>query len=144
MFVTASTLLATTEAAATAASVSGDMSLISSELITAIFTGMAAVLGVVWQKGKNKAALAEKENEIKRIKAEMPQPLSVEQSAYQASMKENARDHENLFARMAVVEQTCSRVEAKMDASLDSINEQLKTQGNMVLQLFERICKGRR
>lgn len=134
-------LIAATAAAgsAKAAEVSGGMSLISSELITAIFTGMAAVLGVIWQRGRNKDALREKDDEIRRIKAELPQPLSVEQSSYQATMKENARDHENLFGRIAVAEQAISRVEAKLDTGIAAINEQLKNQGAM---LFERICKG--
>ena len=133
---------AAANAGAEAVNVSGGMSLISSELITALFTGMAAVLGVVWQKGQNKAKLREKDDEIRRIKAELPQPFAVEQTSYQASMKENARDHENLFNRMARLEQKEAETAAKVDATFTSIQRQLDQMQSMVVQLFERICKG--
>ena len=137
-------LILATAASAKAAEVSGGMSLISSELITAIFTGMAAVLGVIWQKSRNDKKLAEKDEEIKRIKAELPQPLAVEQSNYQATMKANAKDHENLFGRIAKLEQAQAALAAKVDAKFDSISEQLRETKDMVRQLFERICKGKK
>ena len=139
-----STILLAVAASAKAAEVSGGMSIISSELITAIFTGMAAVLGVIWQKSRNDKKLAEKDEEIKRIKAELPQPLAVEQSNYQATMKANAKDHENLFGRIAKLEQSQAALAAKVDAKFDSISEQLRETKDMVRQLFERICKGKK
>lgn len=137
-------LIIAAAASAKAAEVSGGMSLISSELITAIFTGMAAILGVVWQKSRADKKLAEKDEEIKRIKAELPQPLAVEQSGYQAAMKENAKAHENLFGRIAKVEQGLAAVEAKVDAKFDAITEQLRETKDMVRQLFDRICGGKK
>lgn len=132
------------DATASAAQVSGGMSLISSEFITALFTGMAAVVGVIWQRSANKRALEKKDEEIKRIKAEIPQPLSVEQTAYQAKMKENEKDHENLFCRVSKIEQDVARIEAKSDANAISIQRQLDSLTNMVSQLFERIVKGKK
>ena len=73
-----------------------------------------------------------------------PNPLSIEQTAYQASQKENAKDHENLFGRVARLEQSVSRIDAKVDAKFDAITEQLKDTRGMVRQMFERICKGRK
>ena len=71
-------------------------------------------------------------------------PVSIEQSAYQAKMKENDKDHENLFARVATVEQAVARIDAKVDAKFDSITEQLRETKDMVRQLFERIIGGKR
>lgn len=73
-----------------------------------------------------------------------PDPLRVQQSGYQASMKENAKDHENLFGRVACLEQSVARIDAKVDAKFDAITEQLKDTKEMVRQLFERICKGKK
>lgn len=140
---TATLILAAT-ASAKAAEVSGGMSLISSELITAIFTGMAAVLGVIWQKSRNDKKLAEKDEEIKRIKAEIPQPLSVEQTGYQAKMKAIDKQVENLFERIRVQEMNLSELAGKVDAKFSGLEKQLDGLTDMVRQLFERICKGRK
>lgn len=72
-----------------------------------------------------------------------PSPLTIEQTAYQAQMKDNAKDHENLFARMARLEQQFAAIDAKVDAKFDAIKEQLAETKDMVRQLFERICKKR-
>ena len=71
-----------------------------------------------------------------------PNPLSIEQTAYQASQKENAKDHENLFGRVARLEKSVSRIDAKVDAKFDAITEQLRETKDMVRQLFERIIGG--
>ena len=73
-----------------------------------------------------------------------PNPLSIEQTAYQASQKENAKDHENLFGRVARLEQSVSRIDAKVDAKFDAITEQLRETKDMVRQLFDRICGGKK
>ena len=57
------TLILAVAASAKAAEVSGGMSLISPELITAIFTGIAAVLGVIWQKSRHDKKLAAKDGD---------------------------------------------------------------------------------
>ena len=73
-----------------------------------------------------------------------PNPLSIEQTAYQASQKENAKDHENLFLRMNALEKEHSALAAKVDARFDAITEQLRETKDMVRQLFDRICGGKR
>lgn len=73
-----------------------------------------------------------------------PNPLSIEQTAYQAKAKENEKDHENLFGRVSKLEQSVARIDAKVDAKFDAISEQLRDTKSMVTQLFERICKGRK
>ena len=71
-----------------------------------------------------------------------PNPLSIEQTSYQASQKENAKDHENLFGRVAKLEQSVARIEATVDAKFDAFSEQLRETKDMVRQLFERIIGG--
>lgn len=73
-----------------------------------------------------------------------PNPLSVEQTAYQAAMKDNAGDHANLFDRVRALEKQHAALDAKVDAKFDAISEQLRETKDMVRQLFERICNGRR
>ena len=73
-----------------------------------------------------------------------PNPLSIEQTSYQASQKQNASDHANIFGRISGLEQRVSAVEAKADAKFESIKDQLTDTNNMVRQLVERICKGRK
>ena len=68
----------------------------------------------------------------------------MEQSGYQAKMKENEKDHENLFLRMNALEKAHSALAAKVDAKFDAITEQLRETKDMVRQLFERICGGKK
>ena len=68
----------------------------------------------------------------------------MEQSGYQAKMKENEKDHENLFLRMNALEKAHSALAAKVDAKFDAITEQLRETKDMVRQLLDRICKGKK
>ena len=77
-------------------------------------------------------------------KTSVPQPCTVEQSRYQAKMKENEKDHENLFLRMSTLEKEHAALSAKVDAKFDAITEQLRETKDMVRQLFDRICKGKK
>ena len=77
-------------------------------------------------------------------KTAVPQPCVTEQTGYQAKMKENERDHENIFSRISTLEQRQAALSAKVDAKFDSISEQLRETKDMVRQLFERICKGKK
>ena len=74
----------------------------------------------------------------------IPQPCTVEQSSYQAAMKANEHDHENLFNRVAKLESKVEGIGAKVDAKFESISEQLRETREMVRQLFDRICKGKK
>lgn len=71
-------------------------------------------------------------------------PLTVEQTGYQAKMKENDKAHENLFARVAVAEQKIASVDAKVDAKFSGLEKQLDGLTDMVRQLFDRIVGGKR
>lgn len=77
-------------------------------------------------------------------KTAIPQPCTVEQSGYQAKMKENDKAHENLFSRVAIVEQKLAAVDAKVDAKFSGLEKQLDGLTDMVRQLFERICGGKK
>ena len=77
-------------------------------------------------------------------KTAIPQPCTVEQSGYQAKMKENDKAHENLFNRMSAVEQKIAAVDARVDAKFSGLEKQLDGLTDMVRQLFDRICGGKR
>lgn len=69
-----------------------------------------------------------------------PNPLTVEQTAYQAQMKENAKDHENLFARMARAETDIAAIKADNVAQ----NRLLDRMANQIEKLYDRIICGKR
>ena len=77
-------------------------------------------------------------------KTQVPQPCTVEQSSYQAAMKANSKGHENLFLRMSAIEKEHAALSAKVDAKFDAITEQLRETKDMVRQLFDRICEGKK
>ena len=140
---------------AVAAAATGDGDLISGKVIVALFSAIFAAGGGIWIGRKGGESAAEKTwtkreqdlrteiaNEL-RMKI-VNEPLSVEQSSYQAKMKENDKAHENLFNRMARIEQMHASLAAKVDAKFDAITEQLRETKDMVRQLFERICGGKK
>ena len=145
-------VLAILMAAAAAAS---DGDLISGKVIVALFSAIFAAGGGIWigRKGGESAAergWAKREQDLRAEIANelrtkiVNDPLTIEQTGYQAKMKENDKAHENLFARMAQVEQKLAAVSAKVDAKFDAISEQLRETKAMVTQLFDRICGGKR
>lgn len=69
-----------------------------------------------------------------------PNPLTVEQTAYQAQMKDNAKDHENLFARMARAETDIAAIKADNVAQ----NRLLDRMANQIEKLYDRIICGKR
>lgn len=129
-----------------AAAASGDDGIVAkgslvvgSGVVTGILAWLTAKRG--WAEKEQKLR-AEIENELKtKI---LNDPLHVEQSGYQAKMKENEKDHENLFLRMNALEKEHSALAAKVDAKFDAITEQLRETKDMVRQLFDRICKGKK
>ena len=129
-----------------AAAASGDEGIVAkgslvvgSGVVTAILTWFSAKRG--WDEKEQKLR-AEIANEL-RTKI-LNDPLHVEQSGYQAQMKENEKDHENLFLRMNALEKEHSALAAKVDAKFDAITEQLRETKDMVRQLFDRICGGKK
>ena len=70
-----------------------------------------------------------------------PNPLSIEQTAYQAAMKDNNRDHENLFSRMSSVEKDVAAIKADNVAQ----NRILDRMANQIEKLYDRIiCGGKK
>ena len=145
-------VLAILMAAAAAAS---DGDLISGKVIVALFSAIFAAGGGIWigRKGGESAAergWAKREQDLRAEIANelrtkiVNDPLTVEQTGYQAKMKENEKDHENLFIRMSAIEKEHAALSAKVDATFDAITEQLRETKDMVRQLFDRICKGKK
>lgn len=70
-----------------------------------------------------------------------PSPLSIEQTAYQAAMKDNNRDHENLFSRMSSVEKDVAAIKADNVAQ----NRILDRMADQIEKLYDRIiCGGKK
>ena len=112
---------------------------VGSGVVTAILTWLSAKRGWAEKEQKLRAEIA---NEL-RTKI-VNDPLTIEQTGYQAKMKENEKDHENLFLRMSSLEKEHAALSAKVDAKFDAITEQLRETKDMVRQLFDRICKGKK
>ena len=138
-----------------AAAAANDGDLISGKVIVALFSAIFAAGGGIWigRKGGESAAergWAEREQKLRAEIANelrtkiVNDPLTIEQTGYQAKMKENEKDHENLFLRMSSLEKEHAALSAKVDAKFDAITEQLRETKDMVRQLFDRICKGKK
>lgn len=112
---------------------------VGSGVVTAILTWLSAKKGWAEKEQKLRAEIA---NEL-RTKI-VNDPLTIEQTGYQAKMKENDKAHENLFFRMSSLEKEHAALSAKVDAKFDAITEQLRETKDMVRQLFDRICKGKK
>lgn len=112
---------------------------VGSSVVSGILAWLTAKRG--WAE-KEKKLRAEIANEL-RTKI-VNDPLTIEQTGYQAKMKENEKDHENLFLRMSSLEKEHAALSAKVDAKFDAITEQLRETKDMVRQLFDRICKGKK
>ena len=67
-----------------------------------------------------------------------PNPLSVEQTAYQAKMKENEKDHENLFFRMSAVEKEVAGIKAETAAQTRILDRMV----SRIDALYDRIILG--
>ena len=139
--------------AAAAAETTGD--LIPGKVIIGLFSAIFAAGGGIRIGGKGGESAAEKTwaDKEQKIRAEIASelrakivndPLTVEQSSYQAAMKANEHDHENLFHRVAKLESKVEGIGAKVDAKFEAISEQLRETRDMVRQLFDRICKGKK
>lgn len=67
-----------------------------------------------------------------------PDPLHIEQSAYQAQMKSNAHDHENMFSRISVLEKDVSALKAENVAQTKILDRM----ASQVDKLYDRIICG--
>lgn len=139
MFIATLVLMAASAAGDDQGIVAKGSLVVGSGVVTGILAWLTAKRGWAEKEQKLRAEIA---NELKtKI---LNDPLHVEQSGYQAKMKENEKDHENLFLRMNALEKEHSALAAKVDAKFDAITEQLRETKDMVRQLFDRICKGKK
>ena len=67
--------------------------------------------------------------------------MHVEQSGYQATMKANASDHADIFARLRFLETEVASVKATITAKFDGLSAQIMETREMVRSLFDKICK---
>jgi hypothetical protein len=109
-----------------AASAAGDDQGIVAKGSLVVGSGVLSAL-VTWLAAKKHAE-----------KTQIPQPCTVEQSSYQAAMKANAKDHENLFLRMSSVEKDVAGIKADNAAQ----NRLLDRMVNRIDALYDRIILG--
>lgn len=109
-----------------AASAAGDDQGIVAKGSLVVGSGVISAL-VTWLAAKKHAE-----------KTAVPQPCTVEQSGYQAAMKANAKDHENLFLRMLSVEKDVAGIKADNAAQ----NRILDRMVNRIDALYDRIILG--
>ena len=138
---------------AAAAETTGD--LIPGKVIIGLFSAIFAAGGGIWigRKGGESAAektWADKEQKIRaeiasELKAKIVNdPLTVEQSSYQATMKLNAEQHADLFNRMRIVEAELAGIKATITAKFDGLSAQLMETREMVRSLYDKVCNGGR
>ena len=139
--------------AAAAAETTGD--LIPGKVIIGLFSAIFAAGGGIWigRKGGESAAektWADKEQKIRaeiasELKAKIVNdPLTVEQSSYQETMKLNAEQHADLFNRMRIVEAELAGIKATITAKFDGLSAQLMETREMVRSLYDKVCNGKR
>ena len=139
--------------AAAAAGETGD--LISGKVIVALFSAIFAAGGGIWigRKGGESAAeksWAEKEQKIRaEIATELKtkiinDPLTIEQTGYQAAMKANNEQHGDIFGRLRVLEAEVAGIKATITAKFDGLSSQLMETREMVRSLYDKVCNGKR
>lgn len=134
-----------------AAAAANDGDLISGKVIVALFSAIFAAGGGIWigRKGGESAAergWAEKEQKLRAEIANelrtkiVNDPLNIEQTPYQASMKANASEHREIFDRLRKCE---ANVATLMERSI-SQGKILDRMADQVGQLYDRIVMGKR
>lgn len=111
-------------------------------IVSAIFGGGGLVYG--GYKGRQAKEEAERRTVEGTVKAQIPQPLTQEQSASQANWKENAKDHENIFGRITALEKGHAELKGTVEAKFSYMEKQLDRLTDMVQQLFDKIITGNR
>ena len=110
---------------------------ISGDTLTTLISILAGAGGVVGGKMWG-------EKSAKKVKAELPQPLEIEQTSYQATMKNNEKDHTDLFNRLRILEAEVAGIKATIAAKFDGLSAQMMETREMVRSLYERVCNGKR
>jgi hypothetical protein len=88
---------------------------ISVSIGAAAVTPITILLGK-WLEARNNTRLADRVADAAKNPTPQPQPFAIEHDR-------NQRDHENLFARVAVLERNDARQEAKIDGIAEDVRE---------------------
>ena len=137
-------------AAATVTPGVADSGWISGNTLTTILSILCGAGGIVGGKVWGDRSAKKHEDEIRaqianELRAKIVNdPMHVEQSGYQATMKANASDHADIFARLRFLETEVASVKATITAKFDGLSAQIMETREMVRSLYERVCNGRR
>lgn len=134
-------------AAATVTPGVADSGWISGNTLTTILSILCGAGGIVGGKMWGDRSAKKHEDEIRaqianELRAKIVNdPMHVEQSGYQATMKANASDHADIFARLRFLETEVASVKATITAKFDGLSAQIMETREMVRSLFDKICK---
>lgn len=123
---------------------------ISGDTLTTILTILCGAGGVVGGKMWGDRSAKKHEDEIRtQIANELRtkitnDPMHIEQSNYQATMKANAADHADIFARLRFLESELAGVKATMVAKFDGLSAYMMETREMVRSLYDKVCNGKR
>lgn len=137
-------------AAATVTPGVADSGWISGNTLTTILSILCGAGGIVGGKMWGDRSAKKHEDEIRaqianELRAKIVNdPMHVEQSGYQATMKANASDHADIFGRTRILEAEMAGVKATIAAKFDGLSAQMMETREMVRSLYERVCDGRR
>ena len=124
-----------------------DSGWISGNTLTTILSILCGAGGIVGGKMWGDRSAKKHEDEIRaqianELRAKIVNdPMHVEQSGYQATMKANASDHADIFARLRFLETEVASVKATITAKFDGLSAQIMETREMVRSLFDKICK---
>ena len=127
---------------------------ISGDTLTTIISILAGAGGLVggkmWGDRAADKKLAKQEDVLRtqianELRAKiLNDPLHIEQSGFQASMKNNEKDHTDLFNRLRVLEADVSGIKATITAKFDGLSAQIMETREMVRSLYDKVCNGKR
>lgn len=123
---------------------------ISGDTLTTILSILCGAGGVVGGKMWGDRNAKKHEDEIRaQIANELRtkitnDPMHIEQSNYQATMKANAADHADIFARLRFLESELAGVKATMVAKFDGLSAYMMETREMVRSLYDKVCNGKR
>lgn len=137
-------------AAATVTPGVADSGWISGNTLTTILSILCGAGGIVGGKMWGDRSAKKHEDEIRaqianELRAKIVNdPMHVEQSGYQATMKANASDHADIFTRLRFLETEVASVKATITAKFDGLSAQIMETREMVRSLYDRVCNGKK
>ena len=121
---------------------------ISGDTLTTILSILCGAGGIVGGKMWGDRSAKKHEDEIRtqianELRAKIVNdPMHIEQSNYQATMKANAADHADIFARLRFLESELAGVKATMVAKFDGLSAYMMETREMVRSLYDKVCNG--